>query len=173
MSTSLLLNLHTTPLFTHHWVSPPVKLYRFNPSTPLTLRLNTHTYVPPSKSSKYLEVLLSRIDVTRDHLIQTQLIQAETLNKRRNPFTVNQQVWLSTQNLDLHYPQKYKPSYLGPFPIIHMEPHTNSATLKLPKSLSRLHPTFNISLLKPYCERDPALGPSEHSHPLPVYSDET
>eukprot|EP00961_Rhodomonas_salina_P283942 3837451-Rhodomonas_salina.1 len=52
-------------------------------------------------------------------------------------------------------------------------PHTNSVTLKLPKSLSRLHPIFNVSLFKPYRERDPALGPSAHSPPLPVYSDET
>eukprot|EP00961_Rhodomonas_salina_P043177 580535-Rhodomonas_salina.1 len=56
--------------------------------------LEAHTYLTPSKSSsKYLEVLRSRIDAARDHLIQTQLIQAETLNKRRNPhtFAVDQQ----------------------------------------------------------------------------------
>eukprot|EP00961_Rhodomonas_salina_P207699 2803254-Rhodomonas_salina.1 len=72
-------------------ITPFEVLYGFNPRAPLTL--DSHTYLTPSKSSKYLEVLRSRIDAARDHLIQTQLIQDEALNKRRNPhtFAVDQQ----------------------------------------------------------------------------------
>eukprot|EP00961_Rhodomonas_salina_P054428 731150-Rhodomonas_salina.1 len=54
-----------------------------------------------------------------------------------------------------------------------MSSYSNSATLELPKSLSRLHPTFNVSLFRPYAERDPSLGLSAHPHPLPVYLDAT
>eukprot|EP00961_Rhodomonas_salina_P120045 1615527-Rhodomonas_salina.1 len=54
-----------------------------------------------------------------------------------------------------------------------MSSYSNSATLKLPKFLSRLHPAFNVSFFRPYAERDPSLGPSAHPHPLSVYSDAT
>eukprot|EP00961_Rhodomonas_salina_P238047 3217286-Rhodomonas_salina.2 len=54
-----------------------------------------------------------------------------------------------------------------------MSSYSNSATLDLPESLSRLHPTFNVLLFKPYIERDTSLGPSAHPHPLPVISDAT
>ena len=54
-----------------------------------------------------------------------------------------------------------------------MSPHSNSATLSLPPSLSRIHPTFNTSLLKPYVSRDPSLGPPSHSRPPPIYSNDT
>eukprot|EP00961_Rhodomonas_salina_P076876 1031736-Rhodomonas_salina.3 len=49
-----------------------------------------------------------------------------------------------------------------------MSPHNNAATLDF-----KLHPTFNVSLLKPYVSRDPWLGPSAHSHPAPIYADAT
>eukprot|EP00961_Rhodomonas_salina_P056971 766053-Rhodomonas_salina.1 len=54
-----------------------------------------------------------------------------------------------------------------------MSSYSNLATLDLPKSLSRLHPTFNMSLFKPYVERDTSPGPSAHPHPLPVFSNAT
>eukprot|EP00961_Rhodomonas_salina_P145716 1961791-Rhodomonas_salina.1 len=56
-----------------------------------------------------------------------------------------------------------------------MSSYSNSATLNLPKSLSSLHPTFNVPLFKPYVESDTSLGPSAHPHPpsLPVFSDAT
>eukprot|EP00961_Rhodomonas_salina_P152698 2054946-Rhodomonas_salina.1 len=54
-----------------------------------------------------------------------------------------------------------------------MSSYSNSATLELPKSLSHLHPTFNVSLFLPYTEHYPSLGQSAHPHPLPVYSDAT
>eukprot|EP00961_Rhodomonas_salina_P035007 470983-Rhodomonas_salina.2 len=105
--------------------------------------------------------------------MQTQLKHAEALNKHstHHSYTTGDKVWLSTTNLDLPYPKKFKPSYLGPFPITHMHPHSNSATLELPKFLSKIHQTFNVSLFKPYHSRDPSLGPPAHAHPGPVYLD--
>eukprot|EP00961_Rhodomonas_salina_P305702 3942004-Rhodomonas_salina.3 len=103
-------------------ITPYEALYGFNPCSPLTL--DAHSYLTPSKASQYLEVIRSRIDAARDHLIQTQIRHAEALNKHRTQhnFTVGQQVWLSTTNLDLPYPKKFKPAYLGPFTITHMHP---------------------------------------------------
>ena len=154
-------------------ITPFEALYGFNPRSPLTL--DAHTYLTPSKSSQYLEVIRSRVSAARDHLLQHQLKQAEALNRTRTSHTyaVGQQVWLSTENLELPYPKKFKPAYLGPFTITAMSPHSNSATLDLPPSLSRLHPTFNVSLFKPYRPRDPSLGPSANPQPSPIYSDAT
>lgn len=154
-------------------ITPFEALYGFNPRSPLTL--DAHTYLSPSKSSHYLEVIRSRIDAARDHLLQTQLTQAAALNKRRHPhaYAAGQQVWLSIEHLNLSYPKKFKPSYLGPFTISNMTPHSNCTTLDLPPTLSQLHPMFNNSLFKPYNTRDPCLGPFAHAHPMPVFSDAT
>eukprot|EP00961_Rhodomonas_salina_P022835 306479-Rhodomonas_salina.1 len=54
-----------------------------------------------------------------------------------------------------------------------MSQHSNSATLDLPPSLSCLHPTFNVSLFKPYCPSNPSLCPSANPQPPPIYSDAT
>ena len=59
-------------------MSPFEALYGFNPHTPLTL--DAHHHLPDSKASKYLNVLRSRIDAARNHLLQHQLSQAEALN---------------------------------------------------------------------------------------------
>ncbi len=154
-------------------ITPFEALYGFNPRSPLTL--DAHTFLTPSPSSHYLEAIRSRVEAARDHLLRTQLAQAEALNKHRSShaYAEGQQVWLSTQNLDLPYPTKFKPAYLGPFLITKMHPHANAGTLELPKSLSRHHPTFNVSLFKPYKPRDPTLGPSAHTQPIPIYADAT
>jgi hypothetical protein len=153
--------------------TPFEALYGFNPRSPVTLDVSSH--LSTSKSAQFLEVLRARVDAAREHLLQTQISQSIALNKHCRPhnFKVGDQVWLSTANLDLPYPKKFKPSYLGPFPIINMCPHSNAADLLLPPSLSRHHSTFNTSLLKPYFHRDPSLGPSAHAHPPPVFSNQT
>jgi hypothetical protein len=67
--------------------------------------------------------------------------------------------WLSTNNLDLPYPSKFKPADLGPFHIKSLRPHSNAAELELPSYLNNCYPVFNASLLKPFYQQDPALGP--------------
>jgi len=147
--------------------------YGFNPRAPLTL--DAHSYLSSSKSARYLENIRARVDAAREHLLQHQLSQAAALNRHRTTPSIveGERVWLSTENLTLPYPTKFTPAYLGPFLVTHMNPHSNAATLELPASLSRLHPTFNTALLKPYHVRDPVLGPSAHAQPPPIYSDET
>lgn len=58
-------------------ITPFEALYGFNPRSPLAL--DAHSFLTPSKSSQYLQVLLSRVEAARDHLLQTQLKQAAAL----------------------------------------------------------------------------------------------
>lgn len=150
-------------------ITPFEALYGFNPRSPLTL--DAHTHLNTSKSAKYLEVIRSRVAAASDHIIQIQIKHAEALNKKctHHSYAAGQQVWLSTTNLNLPYPKKFKPSYLGPFPITHMSPHSNSATLELPKFLSSIHPTFNVSLLQTLPRQRPfSLSPCPRT-PRPLF----
>ena len=56
---------------------------------------------------------------------------------------------LSSRNINLKGAQgKFKPKYLGPFKVLSCR--NSSAKLELPATLSRLHPVFHTSLLKPF-----------------------
>ena len=69
-------------------------------------------------------------------------------------YTIGQQVWLATKNLQLtHASQKLTERWLGPYTIIGLA-GPNAIKLKLPRSL-QIHPVVNVSQIKPY------LGPME------------
>jgi len=75
-------------------------------------------------------------------------------DKRRSPdpdYEVGQEVLLSTKNIPLKHPgsKKLLPRWIGPFKV---EKKLSSVAYKLalPDTMSRLHPVFHCSLLKPY-----------------------
>ena len=64
-------------------------------------------------------------------------------------YTINQQVWLSTENLCLTCAScKLSERWLGPYTIIGLA-GPNAIELKLPKSM-QIHPVVNVSRVKPY-----------------------
>ena len=69
-------------------------------------------------------------------------------------YTIGQQVWLATENLQLTCAsRKLTERWLGPYTIIDLA-GPNAIKLKLPRSM-QIHPVVNVSQIKPY------LGPIE------------
>ena len=69
--------------------------------------------------------------------------------RRESGISVGSQVLLSTRNLNLKgVSGKLKPRFVGPFQVIKMVGE-NAAELQLPDAM-KLHPVFNVELLKLY-----------------------
>ncbi|KAJ9532813.1 hypothetical protein QJQ45_010931 [Haematococcus lacustris] len=88
--------------------------------------------------------------------------QAACANKARRDveYKVGQKVLLSTKNLKLRpgKARKLIPRYVGPFEILLLVGAV-AVKLDLPASMSRLHPVFHVSLIKPYTGTDVGFMP--------------
>uniref|UniRef100_A0A8C1U5W3 Gypsy retrotransposon integrase-like protein 1 n=1 Tax=Cyprinus carpio TaxID=7962 RepID=A0A8C1U5W3_CYPCA len=109
----------------------------------------------------------------RSALCRSRTRMCVAANKRRvkSPrYHFGQRVWLSTHNLPLQsISRKLAPRFIGPFRISKIVSPV-SVKLKLPPNLSRVHPVFHVSCVKPVIR-----APSRPSHPpvsvegAPVY----
>ncbi|KAG1925616.1 retrotransposable element [Pimephales promelas] len=91
-------------------------------------------------------------DQTHHHIQQAVNRQQQFADKHRRPnpeYQPEQLVWLSTRDIRLRQScRKLNPKYIGPFPVVkRINPVTYQ--LQLPPEY-RIHPTFHVSLLKPY-----------------------
>ncbi len=89
----------------------------------------------------------------------------------QSEYQPGQRVWLSTRDSKLRLPsQKLSPRFVGPFTILErINPVTYK--LQLPPHY-KIHPTFHVSLLKPF---SPSVSPEPdqtEEHPLPLIQDE-
>ncbi|KAJ9516316.1 hypothetical protein QJQ45_001061 [Haematococcus lacustris] len=84
-------------------------------------------------------------------------------------YKVGRKVLLSTKNLKLRpgKARKLIPRYVGPFEILLLVSAV-AVKLDLPASMSRLHPVFHVSLIKPYTGTDVGFMP-----PPVTWMDET
>ena len=79
-------------------------------------------------------------------------------------FKIGDYVWLLQRNIKTSHPSdKFDYRCLGPFKILDLR-EKSSFLLKLPSSLSRLHPVFHVSLLEPFI--DPNNVPDRISEPI-------
>ena len=79
-------------------------------------------------------------------------------------FKIGDYVWLLRRNIKTSRPSdKLNYRRLGPFKILDLR-GKSSFLLKLPSSLSRLHPVFHVSLLEPFI--DPNNVPDRISEPI-------
>ncbi|MBW0520369.1 hypothetical protein O181_060084 [Austropuccinia psidii MF-1] len=83
-------------------------------------------------------------------------------------FKVGDLVLVSTLNLNnIKVPKKLKYSYVGPFFIVALN-GTNTVQVDLSGELENKHPTFSVSLIKPYQPAEKELFPSRNPPPLTV-----
>ncbi|KAL0161733.1 hypothetical protein M9458_045458, partial [Cirrhinus mrigala] len=91
-------------------------------------------------------------DETHQHLQRAVRRQTTTADQRRSSapeYQVGQKVWLSTRDIRLRLPcKKLSPRFVGPFTVVEQ---INPVTYKLQLLAQyRIHPTFHVSLLKPF-----------------------
>ncbi|MBW0537773.1 hypothetical protein O181_077488 [Austropuccinia psidii MF-1] len=83
-------------------------------------------------------------------------------------FKVGDLVLVSTLNFNnIKGPKKLIDSYVGPFAIVSLH-GTNAAQVELSGELERKHPTFPVSLIKPYQPAEKELFPLRNPTPLAV-----
>ncbi|KAJ9520652.1 hypothetical protein QJQ45_007523 [Haematococcus lacustris] len=110
-------------------------------------------------------------DHTQSFQVYCDASRAAYANKARRDveYKVGQKVLLSTKNLKLKpgKARKLIPRYVGPFEILLLVGAV-AVKLDLPASMSRLHPVFHVSLIKPYTGTDVGFMP-----PPVTWMDET
>ncbi|KAJ9519236.1 hypothetical protein QJQ45_017895, partial [Haematococcus lacustris] len=88
--------------------------------------------------------------------------QAAYANQDRRDvhYKVGQMVLLSTKNMRLKpgKARKLLPCFVGPFKVLDLVGQV-AVNLQLPASMSRLHPVFHVSLIKPYTGTDVGFMP--------------
>src|SRR4051812_36700374 len=113
-----------------------------------------HTTNNPEATTK-TENIADIIEKVKDNLEKTRTSQVTQYDKHHHDvqFSVGDQVLLSTKNLNLASlalapSRKFLPRFVGPF-VITSKISPVAYKLDLPATM-RIHPTFHISLLKPY-----------------------
>ena len=142
--------------------SPFFANYGFHPRSLPEISLPTN--VPATDD--YVTTLQTTLRMLKDNLQQAkerQKIYYDRHRRENPPYQVGDSVWLSTRNLRLGVPaKKLGRQFLGPFPIEKII-NPNTVRLTLPPRL-QVHPTFHVSLLKPF---RPSPFPSRVPQPSP------
>lgn len=139
-------------------VSPFLANYGFHPT--IGFEPSQPTTQPAEKDAENFANHMEKItDFIRAEILTAQARYEQQTNKKRQParrFTVDQLVWLDARNIRTLRPQKKLDwKNLGPFRISKViSPH--AYRLDLPSSM-RIHPVFNVSLLRPVAD-DPVPG---------------
>lgn len=149
-------------------ISPFEANYGFNPAIEAT-EVQPSAGVPEAASaSNYLTSLRKAQDSASESLkiaIDRQKRNADVHRSAGPAFKAGDKVWLSTENLRVTRPsKKLSEKQVGPFEIVEVVSPT-AFRLRLPDSLSKIHPVFHISLLTPYTQdsitlrQDPPTAP--------------
>lgn len=123
----------------------------------------------------YAAEIKDLVDHAKIKLQEASLRQAIYANKTRRDvlFQVGDKVKLATTNLKLPstMSKKFAPKFIGPFAV---EKVINPVVykLKLPNSLSRIHPVFHVSLLQPWRVDEEFLDHRAPAPAPPVYVDD-
>ena len=110
---------------------------------------------------KFINQAINNLEEAHDAIIESRVRQTLHANKRRRadtPYNVGEQVYLSTDNLNLpkNRSRKLMPKYIGPYKITQSYPNESRYILDLPPELKarRIHPSFHISRLRTFNAND-------------------
>jgi len=151
-------------------IPPLVKLER--PSEPLS---------PSQLTQDTISRLKTDVMEAQDNLLHAKVAQVAQANKLRTlafPYTIGQQVRLSTRNhrrehkaKGEHRVAKFMARFTGPYKIVDINEESSTITLDLPNS-TNFYPVFHTSQLIPFIENDDDLFPARALHkPDPVEID--
>ena len=147
--------------------SPFFLNYGYHPALPVWRELDVN--VPAAK--RFARSFVSRLSEAKSCIEAAQQRAADYYNRNKKPvtFSPGQLVMLSTKNLrDLsHGSRKMLPRWVGPYAVVRMV-GTAAVELRLPSDM-RIHPTFHVSLIRPYRSRTPdATADVMDTEPEPV-----
>jgi transposase InsO family protein len=142
--------------------------YGLHPKTPLSIQVPSVEEAPVADLgapavTKFVADLQATLATAKTLLKAAQDRQKACADKRRSSdpdFSVGQEVLLSSKNIPLKHPGSHKllPRWLGPFRVA-KRISSVAYKLELPQTMSRLHPVFHTSLLKPYYSDGPYQPP--------------
>lgn len=153
--------------------------YYLNNGYNIKLPVNMNGSIPPEQSSnETANIMIQRmnndLEKAKQHLVQAQQKQIKYANQHRQfiTFDVNDQVLLSTQNLNTNNRSpKLLPKFIGPF-TISKKLSDVVYELNLPSNF-RVHPVFHVSKLKKFIQYDNQFpirtlaNSNNNSRPLP------
>ena len=127
----------------------------------------------PKGIKDFANQALQNLADAHDAIIESRVFQTKNANKRRSTEPIIKEghlVYVSTKNLNLPSGRARKlcPKFVGPYKVLRTNPEKSTYTLELPIALQerRIHPTFHVSLLRPYQSSNDALFPNR-AHPEP------
>lgn len=133
-------------------VSPFFANYGYQPVLEIDVLVTRH-----DQAKIYAKDLQALHQYLKEEIKKSNESSARYYNKKRIPapeYKLNDQVWLSTENLHLSRPmKKLSEKFIGPFKIIEII-SPNAVKLQLPSHLRGIHPVFNVSLLQPFKENN-------------------
>jgi transposase InsO family protein len=131
--------------------SPFFLNYGFHPALPIWRELDVN--VPAAK--RFAQSFVTRLTEAKACMEAAQQRTADYYNRNKKDvsFQPEQPVMLSTKNLRklAKGPRKLLPRWVGPFPVVRMVGKA-AVELRLPSDM-RIHPTFHVSLVRPYRSR--------------------
>ena len=125
--------------------------YGQNPNTPQVQTLRSHN----RSVNKFIGKWSEQLRRAKRCIRSAQDRQKQQADKRRSlppPFKPGDEVLVSTKHFKLHegVKRKLSPRYLGPYKVLRIIKPQLAYELELPCSLSRVHPVFHVSSLRPY-----------------------
>jgi len=150
--------------------SPAHLMLGYQPRNVMDVFAQSNTPLPPNPSANdMLESMQKDLDLARDRIVDAKARMKAYVDKSRVhvTFRVGDEVVLSTRNLKFDIPRKMWPKFIGPFKVTKVI-SDNAYELELPESMKRLHPVFNVDLLKKYVR---GFGPQPSRPPPLVVTD--